>query len=122
VDLDRIAEWVEGVTKVTDITGPSDRAGTRYTVWFGRMRSPTQILEADRPRFIRSRFGSVVLRGETQATFERDGNGTRLTQEFRTEGIIPAIAARIFATGSGKGSFRGELATFARIAEREASA
>jgi uncharacterized protein YndB with AHSA1/START domain len=121
VSLDRMAEWVEGVTKVTDVTGPSDHAGTRYTVWFGRMRSPTQILEAERPRFIRSRFGSVVLRGETQATFEPDGNGTLLTQEFRTQGIIPAIAARIFATGSGKGSFRGELATFARIAEREAS-
>jgi uncharacterized protein YndB with AHSA1/START domain len=120
VNLDRIADWVEGVTKVTDVTGPSDQTGTRYTVWFGRMRSPTLILEADRPRFIRSRFGSVLLRGETQATFEPDSDGTRLTQEFRTEGIIPAIAARIFATGSGKGSFRGELATFARIAENEA--
>ena len=47
VSLDRMAEWVEGVTKVTDVTGPSDQAGTRYTVWFGWMRSPTQIVAAE---------------------------------------------------------------------------
>jgi uncharacterized protein YndB with AHSA1/START domain len=121
VNLDRMDEWVEGVTRVTDRTGPTDQPGTRYTVWFGRMRSPTEILAVERPRFITTRFGSSILRGENEAVFEPDGDGTRLTQEFRTEGIVPAIAARIFATGSGKGSFRGELATFARIAEREAA-
>lgn len=39
MDLDRMPEWVGGVTRVTDVTGPIDRARTRYTVWFGRMRS-----------------------------------------------------------------------------------
>jgi hypothetical protein len=43
-----------------------------------------------------------------------------LTQRFETEGIISALAARVFATGSYKGSFRGELATFARLPEAEA--
>jgi type II secretory pathway component PulF len=56
-----------------------------------------------------------------EATFEPSGEGTNLTQRFRTEGLIPAIAARIFATGSYRGSLRGELATFARLAEREAA-
>ena len=37
-DLGRLPEWVEGVTRVTDVTGPSDRVGTRHTVWFGSMR------------------------------------------------------------------------------------
>jgi polyketide cyclase/dehydrase/lipid transport protein len=119
-DLDRLPEWVEGVTRVTDVTGPSDRAGTRYTVWFGSMRSPTEILEAVRPRMLRTRFGNWLLRGESVVTFESDGSGTRVTQEFRTEGLIPAIAARLFATGSYRGSFRGELNTFARLAERVA--
>jgi len=32
-----------------------------------------------------------------------------LTQEFWTSGIISAVMARIFAFGSYKGSFRGEL-------------
>jgi uncharacterized protein YndB with AHSA1/START domain len=100
IDLDRMKEWVGGVTKVTDISGPLDRAGTRYTVWFGGMRSPTEVIEVERPRMIRTRFGNRVLRGETLARFEPDDGGTRLTQEFRPEGLIPALVARIFASGS----------------------
>jgi uncharacterized protein YndB with AHSA1/START domain len=117
---ERWHEWIGGISKVTDVTGPTDQAGTRYTIWFGGMRSPSEILEAERPRRLRTRFGNRMLRGETSVTFEPMATGTRLTQEFRTEGLIPAISARIFALGSYKGSFRGELATFVRIAEREA--
>ena len=112
-------EWIEGISKVTDVSGPQGQAGTRYTIWFGGMRSPSEILEADRPHRLRTRFGNRMLRGETQVTFEPTATGTRLTQEFRTEGLIPAISARIFALGSYKGSFRGELRTFVGIAERE---
>jgi len=121
-DLERTGEWIEGVTKVTDVTGPIDQAGTRYTVWFGRMASPSEVLEVRRPSLFRSRFGNRFLRGENVATFEPNDGGTRLTQEFRTEGLIPAITSRIFALGSYRGSFRGELETFKRIAEREAAA
>lgn len=119
-NLNRVHEWIEGISKVTDVTGPPGEAGTRYTLWFGSMRSPSEILEAERPRRLRTRFGNRMLRGETRVTFEPTATGTRLTQEFRTEGLIPAISARIFATGSYKGSFRGELGEFVRIAEREA--
>ena len=121
-DLDRLHEWTGGVTGVTDVTGPSDQVGTTYTVLFGRMRSPTRVLDVERPKRIRSRFGNAVLRGETEAVFEAERDGTSLTQRFWTEGLIPAIAARIFATGSWPGSFRGELATFAQLAEQEAAA
>lgn len=120
-DLDRTAEWIEGVTKVTDVTGPIDRAGTRYTVWFGRMASPSEVIEVRRPSLFRSRFGNRMLRGENVATFEPEDGGTRLTQEFRTQGLIPAITSQIFALGSWRGSFRGELQTFKRLAEREAA-
>ena len=122
-DLDRMKEWIGGVTGVTDVTGPLDQAGTRYTVLFGSMRSPSEVLAVERPRMIRTRFGNRVLRGETLVTFEPVDAGratTRLTQVFQTEGLIPAIMARIFATGSYKGSFRGELEAFRQIAEREA--
>ncbi|HVQ23155.1 MAG TPA: SRPBCC domain-containing protein, partial [Candidatus Saccharimonadia bacterium] len=78
------------------------------------------ILEAERPRRIRSRFGNRILRGETNVTLEPTASGTRLTQVFRTQGFVPAIAAWVFALGSYKGSFRGELESFVRIAEREA--
>jgi uncharacterized protein YndB with AHSA1/START domain len=121
-DLDRMKEWVGGVTKVTDVSGPVDRVGTTYTVWFGRMRSRTEVLEAERPRRFRSRFGNFLLRGENLATFEPDGAGTRIKQEMRTRGLISAIFARLFASGSYKGSFKGELNAFARLAEQDTGA
>jgi carbon monoxide dehydrogenase subunit G len=120
-DLDRFKEWIGGVTGVTDVSGPLDEAGTRYTVLFGGMQSPTEVLEVERPHLIRTRFGNRVLKGETVATFAPDGAGTLLTQELRTEGLISAVMARIFATGSWRGSFQGELNTFAALAERDAA-
>jgi len=91
------------------VTGPVNAAGTHYTAWFGRMRSPSEIVQVDRLKLRRTRFGSWLLRGIEQATFEDQGDGTRSTQEFWTSGIISAVMARIFAFGSYKGSFRGEL-------------
>jgi hypothetical protein len=46
----------------------------------------------------------------------------RFSQTFRTQGVISAISARLFAVGSYKGSFQGELEHFARLAEAEARA
>jgi uncharacterized protein YndB with AHSA1/START domain len=120
IDLDRAKEWIGGLTKVSDVTGPVDQPGTRYTSWFGSMRSPTEVLEVTRPNHFRTRFGSWLLAGESAATFEPEDTGTRLTQTFRTQGFIPAIMGRIFATGSWSGSFRGELEHFGRIAEADA--
>jgi len=121
-DLDRWPEWIEGLKKVTDVTGPLDQAGTRYVTWFGGMSGRNEVLEAARPRRIRTRLGSRLLRGVTEATFEPEDGGTRISQTFETEGLLPAIAARIFSIGSYRGSFRGELETFKRIAELEARA
>jgi uncharacterized protein YndB with AHSA1/START domain len=120
-NLDRMVEWVGGVTKVTANTGPTNVVGAHYTIWFGRMKSRTEVVEADRPTRFATRFGNRILRGETHATFEPDASGTQLTQTLVTDGLISAIAARIFATGSYRGSFRGEIEAFRRLAEREAS-
>lgn len=122
MDLDRMPEWVGGVTRVTDLTGPVDRPGTRYTVWFGRMRSRTEIIAVQRPRHVRTRFGNLILKGESDVRFEPQAGGTRLTQEFHTRGVVSAVSARLFATGSYKGSFRGELEAFREIVEQEARA
>jgi uncharacterized protein YndB with AHSA1/START domain len=118
MDLDRMSEWVGGVTRVTDLTGPIDEAGTRYTVWFGPMKSPTEILEVERPHRVRTRFGNLILKGESDVRFEPIADGTRLTQVFRTRGVISAITGRLFAAGSYKGSFKGELEQFRSIVER----
>jgi uncharacterized protein YndB with AHSA1/START domain len=121
MDLDRMTEWVGGVTRVTDVSGPIDVAGTRYTVWFGRISSPTEILEMDRPHHVRTRFGNLIMKGESDVRLDPTPEGTRLTQVFRTRGLVSAIAARLFATGSYEGSFRGELEKFRAIAEDQAS-
>src|SRR5512144_982239 len=119
-NLQRMGEWVGGVTGVTDISGPVDQVGTTYVVRFGPVRSPTQILEAERPRRFATRFGSWILRGKSSATFEPEGDGTRVTQEFETVGRISAISSWLFSRGSYEGSFRGELQAFGRIAEHDA--
>lgn len=120
-NLQRMGEWVGGVTGVSDISGPVDRAGTTYVVHFGPVKSPTVVLEADPPRRFATRFGNWLLRGRSSATFEPDGSGTRLTQEFETVGRISAISSWVFSRGSYEGSFRGELQKFGRIAERDDS-
>jgi uncharacterized protein YndB with AHSA1/START domain len=117
-NLDRMADWVGGVTRVTDVSGPVAEVGTTYTVWFGGVQSRTTVLEAERPRRFRSRFGSMILKGENAVSFEPEGTGTLIRQEMRTRGIISAITGRIFASGSYRGSFQGELEAFARLAER----
>ena len=119
-DLERMGEWVGGVTGVSDLSGPVDQAGTTYIVHFGPMKSPTEILQVERPRFFATRFGNWLLRGRASATFEPDGVGTRVTQSFETVGLISAVSSWVFSRGSYEGSFRGELEKFARLAEREA--
>ena len=120
-DLERMGEWVGGVTGVSDVSGPVDRTGTTYVVHFGPVKSPTEILEVDPPRRFATKFGSWILRGRSSATFEPEGEGTRVTQAFQTVGRISAISAWIFSRGSYQGSFQGELEAFARIAECEAA-
>lgn len=119
-NLDRMGEWIVGVKKITDVSGLPDQVGSSYVVWFGRSGSLATVLDAERPSRYRTRFGNWMLRGENNASFEQIGDKTRVRQEFRTEGFVPAIFGRLFATGSYKGSFRGELEAFKRIAEREA--
>jgi uncharacterized protein YndB with AHSA1/START domain len=117
-DLDRMREWVGGVTRVSDVSGPIDQVGARYTVWFAKMASPTEVIAVERPHHIRTRFGNRLLRGITDARFQPTQGGTRLEETLETEGFVSALFARIFATGTYKGSFRGELEAFARLAER----
>lgn len=120
-DLDRFKEWIGGVTRVTDRVGSMDEAGSRYTVWFGRMKSPTEILAVERPWHIRTRFGNAILKGESDVRFAAEGDGTRIRQEFVTRGFVAAIFGRLFAMGSYKGSFKGELETFRKLVEKEST-
>lgn len=115
----RMGEWIGGVTRVGGPDGPIDRVGTRYTAWFGGMRSDTTVIEAERPRIFATRFRSAVLRGTNRATFEPDAGGTTVTEAFETEGIVAAVFAWIFGHGSYRGSFQGELEAFAALAAKD---
>lgn len=121
-NLDRMHEWIRGMTGVEDRNGAVDVVGSTYVVRFGPVRSPTQVIEADRPRRFATNFGNFYLRGKSGATFEPEGAGTRLTQTFETVGLIPAITSWLWSRGSYQGSFRGELEHFVRLAEAEARA
>jgi hypothetical protein len=107
------------MSKVTDVTGPLDRPGSTYVMWFSGRATPITVEEVEPPGRIRSRLGAGLFRGMTEARFEPEGDGTLLTQWFEPEGFWPTIAAWIFSKGSWPGSFRGELNTFTRIVERE---
>lgn len=94
VNPDRIKEWIVSLTRITDVTGPTDEAGTRYTAWFGRSKSPTKVLDADRPRLIRTPFRQWSAGRHDPDDLRREDGGTLLTEAFSTEGFIPGIAGR----------------------------
>jgi hypothetical protein len=71
IDLDRMKDWVGGVTRVTDVTGPVAQAGTTYTVWFGPMASRTEVLEAD---LISGLMGRIFAIGSYHGTFQGELN------------------------------------------------
>jgi hypothetical protein len=114
-------DWDAG--RPSDVSRPDQHApltSASYVVDFGPVKSPTQVLEVERPRLFSTKFGSWILRGRSSATFEPEMDGTRITQTFETVGLISAVSSWVFSRGSYEGSFRGELEKFARIAEREA--
>lgn len=136
-NLDRVTEWMAGATRVSDVTGRPGRTdftlpghtlplviapGSRYTLWFGRRPFRIEVLPLHDVRATtayRTRVDGAVRGGETFVRFEPQGGGSRVTLEVRTEGLLPGIAGRLLATGSYRGSFRGQLHSFARFAERE---
>ena len=134
-DLDRVTEWMEGVGRVSEVSPPPGQSplvlgggwplviapGSRYTLWFGRrpVRHEVLWLEYGTAKTYRTRLDGLFRRGETLVTFDPEGGGSRVTLDVRPDGLIPAIAARVLATGSYRGSFRSQLRSFARRAERE---
>jgi len=115
VDVKRMPEWTEGLTRITNLSGPPGEAGTRYSAWFGRSRASVEILAADRPRHVAWAMRYGPLAAEIDCRFESLAAGTRMTETIRTRGVVGSIWARILAAGSYRGSFRGELATFASL-------
>lgn len=109
ISLEALVLGTGAPTNMTDVVGDPGRAGTTYTVLFGRLRVPTEVLQGGYPHEYRVRHGGTLLRGESVVAFEPEFEGTRLTHEFRPAGLVAHVAALVFATGWYRGSFRGEL-------------
>lgn len=135
-DLDRV-EWMEGVTRVTDVAGPHARPefalpgrrnplvilpGSRYVLWFRLGPVRHEVLARNDPGSThghRTRLDGRFRRGEMRVTFEAEDGGSRVSLEVQTEGLLPSIAGRLLAVGFYRGSFRSQMRSFARAAERE---
>ena len=76
-----------GTDSDPDVTGPVTTAGTRYTVWFGRLQL-TVTSRSTRPISVRTRFDSWLLRGVEQATFETRQRQLRIDRGFGLTGSI----------------------------------
>jgi len=123
-DLALMRTWVGGVSGFSEPSGPIDRAGTTYTIYFGKFGSPVTVLEAERPRLYASRSGTFWMQLSNRGEFELGGpgsDGTRLTQTIDVYGsLLSRTFGWIFGHGSYRGSFLGELRHFGRIAAAEA--
>lgn len=122
VDVDRMPEWTEGLTRVSDLEGERGQAGARWVSWFGRSRTTAEILVAGRPRTVSWRVRAGPVSAVIGATFAPIGSGTRFTETIGTSGVVGWVWAAILGTGSYRGSFRGELGVFARICEQDPGA
>lgn len=80
IDAARFPQWQSLLLAVRDLSGPLSTAGTTYTLDHGpKMQRQVRVLIAERPvRHIIEQTGMGV-HDETTATFESEGEGTRLT-------------------------------------------
>lgn len=100
VDAARFPQWQSMLLAVRDLSGPVGVAGTTYTLDHGpRMQRHVRVLIAERPvRHVIEQTGMKV-HDQTSATFEREGEGTRLTLVVHARlGRIMGLLARLSPT------------------------
>lgn len=118
VDPELMPTWLE--LRVIDLTGPLDRAGTRFTqIYWGPWRFRTEALRAEPPT-LHEMAGRAPLATTYRllARFAPEGEGTRvtLTSDTRVFGLLDPLAERVFAR-SGETQVRRHLATLAVLVE-----
>jgi uncharacterized protein YndB with AHSA1/START domain len=120
VDPALMPTWME-LRAVIDMTGPLDRAGTRFTQvvfgWWWSFRA--EVLRAEPPTLHEmTGRGPVATSYRWLARFAPEGDGTRVTVQFDTRvfGRLNPLAERVFAR-SGESQASRHLATLAALAE-----
>jgi len=120
VDPALMPTWME-LRAVIDLSGPLDRAGTRFTqVVFGSWwRFRAEVLRAD-PPILHEMAGRAPLATMYRwlARFAPEGEGTRVTleSEWRAFGRLDPLAEKVFARSAGADA-RRHLATLAALVE-----
>lgn len=113
LDFMRYPEWNVNYVEVKEITGPTDRLGTRIHATLkmaGRLLdSWTEIKEIERPTHIRV---EGLASGSLDYRFTPDETGTKAAFEFDYElspGIVTQIADRLFIERSVERDLRHSL-------------
>lgn len=121
VDPVLMPKWME-LQEVIDLTGPLDRAGTRFTqVYRGPWRFRTDVVRAD-PPVLHEMVGRAPL-GTTYrwlARFASEGRGTRITLEStaRAFGVLDPLAEWLLGASS-EAAARRHLADLAALVEAQ---
>jgi hypothetical protein len=118
-DPERMADWTQGLTRVTDVTGVIGETGSRFRAWYGTLDEKIEVVASERPFYVRRRstFGGIKV--ETAMALEATDGGTRVRQSWTARGIKSRVWARLLAIGTYRWSFRAELNRFAQVAARE---
>ena len=129
VDAARIPEWFPGVRGVEDVSGPLDRAGSRYMLRFGRLvRSRCEVVAADRPRLHSRTWDARPLGSAGKATMRFfEGRNGRTRIDFHAVYVLPfgplgRFAGRLQRVRKrAERDMRREIDSFKALVEREAS-
>jgi uncharacterized protein YndB with AHSA1/START domain len=124
VDVARYPQWQGGVLAVRDLHGDVSTAGTSYTLDHGpKMQRQVRVTAADRPhRHVIEQTGFGVD-DVTTATFEPDGDGTRLTVTIYMHlNAVMRVLSRLDRRSRMEREVQRELDRFAALAARVAPA
>jgi activator of Hsp90 ATPase-like protein len=120
VDGARYPQWQGMLLAVRDVTGPVSTAGTTYLLDHGpKLKRQVRVLAAERPvRHVIEQTGMGV-HDETTATFEPEGDGTRLTVVvvYRL-GRLMSLLTRLDRKSRTERELQRELDRLAAVAAR----
>jgi uncharacterized membrane protein len=125
IDFQRYPEWNVSFPEVLEITGPTNKVGTKIrsvTKILGRrMEGWAEIVEIDQPRYLKM-TGSALEGGKLTLTYRLTPKGSGTDLEFVSEYELPAgflghIADRLFVEKAVERDLRHSIENFKALVE-----
>ena len=125
IDFHRYPEWNVSFPEVLEITGPTDRVGTRIRhitkVLGRRMEGWAEIVEIDRPLCLKM-TGSALEGGKVILTYRLTPKGSGTDLEFVSEyeppaGFLGHIADKLFVEKAVERDLRHSIENFKALVE-----